>query len=71
MHKNILFSHMKRDMTYHSVFKAKVRSLKIKAAAAGELEVLTHDEVFKTLFALIGQKKLSQAKGEVHALHTF
>ena len=53
------------------MIKAKVRSLKIKAAAAGELEVLTHDEVFKTLFALIGQKKLSQAKGEVHALHTF
>ena len=48
-----------------------MRSLKLKAAAAGELEVITQDETFKTLFALIGQKKMSQAEGEVHALHTF
>ena len=60
-----------RNITSHSVFKAKVRSLKLKAAAAGELDVITHDETFKTLFALIGQKKMSQAEGEVHALHTF
>ena len=56
-------------MTLHTVacLRRRLRSLKIKAAAAGELEVLTHDEAFKTLFALIGQKKMSQAKGEVHA----
>ena len=60
-----------RAITSHTVFKAKLNSLKCKAAAAGELEVITHDETFKTLFAIIGQKKMSQKHGEIHALHTF
>ena len=59
------------DITSHRVFKAKIKNLRWKAAEAGELQVITHDETFKTLFALIGQKKMSQSKGEVHALHTF
>ena len=48
-----------RDITSHIVFKEKVLSLKRKAAAAGELDVITHDETFKTLFAVLGQKKMS------------
>ena len=59
------------DIISHSVFKAKLLDLKYKAAAAGELVVITHDETFKTLFSLIGQNKMSQSAGELHALHTF
>ena len=33
--------------------------------------MVSHDETFKTLFSLVGQTKMSQAKGELHALHTF
>ena len=49
----------------------KVKELKHIAAAAGEFEVISHDETLKTLFSLIGQEKMSQASGELHALHTF
>ena len=52
-------------------FTTKIQELKYKAARAGELTVVTHDETFKSLFALIGQKKMAQAMGELHALHTF
>ena len=60
-----------QDITTHSAFKAKIRSLKWKSVAAGELEVITHDETFKTLFAFIGHKKMTPSKGEFHAFHTF
>ena len=60
-----------RDITSHKVFKAKIRSLKWKVESAGELQAITYDETFKTLFSLIGQKIMSQADGELHALHTF
>ena len=60
-----------QDIISHRVFKAKVRDLKHKAAASGELEVISHDETFKTLFSLIGQDNMSQAANELHALHTF
>ena len=33
--------------------------------------MITHDETFKSLFALIGQEKMAQVEGELHALHTF
>ena len=58
-------------LTSHPAFKTKVSCLKSKAAAAGELEVVTHDETFKVLFSLLGQKAMSQTSGELHALHTF
>jgi len=49
-----------------------VRDLKHKAAASGELEVISPDETFKTLFSLIiGQDNMSQAANELHAFHTF
>ena len=45
--------------------------MKYKAADAGELEVVSHDETFKIMFSLIGQEKMSQSPGELHAMHTF
>ena len=60
-----------QDIISHSVFKAKLSELKYKAADAGELEVVSHDETFKVMFSLIGQEKMSQSPGELHALHTF
>ena len=52
-------------------FSAKVKVLKYEAAVAGEYTVITHDETFKSLFNLIGQEKMAQVEGELHALHTF
>ena len=52
-------------------FYEKVLDLKYNAALAGEFTVISHDETFKTLFSLIGQNKMAQATGELHALHTF
>ena len=60
-----------RAITSHRVFKAEIRCLKFNAASAGELQVITHRETFKSLFSLIDQMKMSQAKGELYALHTF
>ena len=68
---SVFWNDMVQDITSHTVFTAKVRQLKHKAAAAGEFEVISHDETFKSLFSIIGQQKMSQASGEVHALHTF
>ena len=59
------------DIISHNAFLEKVKELKYKAAAAGEFEVISHDETFKTLFSVVGQEKMSQALGELHALHTF
>ena len=59
------------DITTHKQFLSKIRDLKYKAAMAGEFEIISHDETFKTLFCLIGQTKMSQKQGEFHALHTF
>ena len=59
------------DLVNSDTFCAKLKKLRYKAAAAGEYTVVTHDETFKTLFALIGQQKMAQSPGELHALHTF
>ena len=59
------------DITSHKVFLSKIKNLKYKAAMAGEFEIISHDETFKTMFCLIGQTKMSQKQGELHALHTF
>ena len=48
-----------------------LNDLKYSAANTGEFEVLSHDETFKTMFCLIGQTKMCQKHGELHALHTF
>ena len=58
-------------LTTDTIFIKKVKELRYKAADRGEYLVVTHDETYKTLFALIGQKKMAQAGGELHALHTF
>ncbi|CAJ1383870.1 unnamed protein product [Effrenium voratum] len=41
-----------------------------QATRKGEWEVISHDATFKTLFAIIGQDKMAQREGELHALHT-
>ena len=67
----LFWNDLVHDIINHSLFRAKVVQLKHNAAAAGEFEVVTHDETFKTLFCLIGQENMSQTAGEFHALHTF
>ena len=67
----VVWNDIVRDLTTHNVFIKKINELKYKAAEAGEFMVISHDETFKTLFAIIGQRKMAQALGEVHALHTF
>ena len=59
------------DLTSHEVFVAKLKELKYKAALAGEFQVISHDETFKSMFCIIGQVKMSQKPGEFHTLHTF
>ena len=67
----LVWNDMVHDIISSITFKTKVMELKYNAAAAQEFTVITHDETFKTLFSLIGQKKMTQNKGELHALHTF
>ena len=69
--KSIFWNDLARFITTHAVFKKKLIDLKYKAALFGELEVISHDETFKTLFSLIGQDKMTQKMGELHAVHTF
>ena len=59
------------DIINHEVVRAKCNELKRQAASAGEYEVISHQETFKLLFSLIGQKKMSQRDGEYHSLYTF
>ena len=68
---SVFWNDLTEYITSHTVFKTKITQLKYKAALAGELEVISHDETFKTLFSLIGQDKMSQKIGELHAVHTF
>ena len=67
----MVWKNIAKILTESPIFISKIKELRYKAADAGEYLVVTHDETFKTLFALIGQKKMAQAKGEFHALHTF
>ena len=69
--ESIFWNDLARFITSHPVFKKTIMHLKYKAALAGELEVISHDETFKTLFSLIGQDKMTQQIGELHAVHTF
>ena len=66
-----IWSNIPTDITNHRTFLAKVKELKYKAASAGEFQVITHDETFKTMFCIIGQSNMSQKPNELHALHTF
>ena len=59
------------DLLNSDTLREKMKELQYKAAAAGEYTVVTHDETYKSLFALIGQQKMEQSPGEIHALHTF
>ena len=59
------------DILNQDIVNDKMVELQLKAAAAGEFTVVSHDETFKSLFNLIGQTKMSQNQGELHALHTF
>ena len=68
---SVVWKEIAGDLVNSNIFCSKLKELQYKAAAAGEYTVVTHDETFKTLFALIGQKKMSQSPGELHALHTF
>ena len=69
--KKLVWSAIANDLTQTDTFTTISNALKFKASEAGEFTVVSHDETFKTLFALIGQKKIAQALGELHALHTF
>ena len=66
-----VWNHIAADIVFHDSVKSKKKELLWKAAEGGEFEVVSHDETFKTLFCVIGQRKMSQRQGEVHALHTF
>ena len=68
---SLVWKNIAKILTTSPTFISKIKELRYKAADAGEYLVVTHDETFKSLFALIGQKKMEQAKGEFHALHTF
>ena len=59
------------DILSRTAFQDKMIELTNKAAELGEYGIVSHDETFKTLFHLIGQDKMSQKQGELHALHTF
>ena len=59
------------DILNQGVVRDKLFDLQKKAAASGEFGVVSHDETFKSLFHLIGQTKMRQKQGELHALHTF
>ena len=67
----VFWNDLVQNIISHPIFKSKIYTLKHKAAAAGEFEVISHDETFKSLFSIIGQEKMSQRSGELHALHTF
>ena len=68
---SVVWKEIAGDLVNSNIFCSKLKELQYKNAAAGEYTVVTHDETFKTLFALIGQKKMSQSPGELHALHIF
>ena len=53
------------------IVQRTIGSLKDRATARGEWISVTHDATFKCLFSLIGQEKMKQAEGELHAAHTF
>ena len=67
----VFWNDISTAITTHEQFTTKIKDLKHKAATAGEFEVISHDETFKSLFCLLGQTKMSQKEGEFHALHTF
>ena len=46
------------------------RRLMALAVARGEFIALTHDASYKFLFSVLGQQKMSQKQGEIHAGHT-
>ena len=69
--KRLVWNAIANDLTQSDTFTTISNALKYKASEAGEFTVISHDETFKTLFALIGQKKMAQSIGEFHALHTF
>ena len=66
----LFWNNFTHDIINHEIISAKIKSLKYKAALSGELEIITHDETFKTMFCLVGQSKMSQKSGELHSLHT-
>ena len=41
-----------------------------KCTANGEWVVLSHDATFKSLFSVLGQEKMGQKPGEIHAVHS-
>lgn len=40
------------------------------AVGRGEFTALTHDASYKALFSVLGQEKMAQKSGEIHAAHT-
>ena len=66
-----IWTDLAHDISKNRIVGKKILELRKKAADAGEFGVVCHDETFKTLFHLIGQTKMSQSQGELHALHTF
>ena len=67
----LVWNNIASDIINHDVVSTKRKELQRQAAKYGEYEVISHDETFKVLFSLIGQTKMSQKTGELHALHTF
>ena len=41
-----------------------------KCTESGEWTILSHDATFKSLFSVIGQEKMAQKAGELHAVHS-
>ena len=66
-----VWTNIANDILNQGPVSDKILELKVETAANGEYGVVSHDETFKTLFSIIGQKKISQQKGELHALNRF
>ena len=52
-------------------FRARLASSRKKATLRGEWVAVSHDSSYKTMFSLIGQKKMSQQHGGLYTAHTF
>ena len=66
-----------RDVLHH-IFKREggtvqrtLHDLKRRATCRGEWVAVSHDATFKFLFSVIGQEKMAQKPGGLHAAHNF
>ena len=54
----------------HTLVSGSRRKFIDKCTESGEWTILSHDATFKSLFSVIGQEKMAQKAGELHAVHS-